>query len=118
MPLNALVIFHGHGCHVLDPLLKRGFRHVFAVVQDDAGFWIRIDSKAGIPEVDVVGGPKDDLAKFWRGHGYTVLELERGTDAPRGPVINANCVGMVKCLLGLRAPFILTPWQLYRRLIK
>ncbi len=115
--MNALVIFHDHGCHVLDPLLKRGFRHCFVVVKDDAGFWIRIDSKIGVPEIDVVGGPKDDLAAFWRDHGYTVVETKRGTDAPRVGLIT-NCVGMVKCVLGLRAAFVLTPRQLYRRLTK
>ncbi len=116
MGVNALAVFHDHGCHVLDPLLKPGFRHVFCAVQDDNGYWIRFDAKAGIPDIDVVADRDFDLAEFWRGHDMTVVETSRGTKAPWLPFINANCVGLVKIVLCIRAPWVLTPYQLYKRL--
>ncbi len=115
--MNALAVFHDHGCHVLDPLLKRGFRHVFCAVQDDNGYWIRFDAKVGVPEIDVVAKPGFDLAGFWREHGFTVVEWERGSVVPWLPFVNANCVGSAKVVLGICAPWVLTPYGLYKYLI-
>ncbi len=117
--MRALVVFHDHGeGHILGPYLKRGFRHVFCAVEDDNGYWIRFDAKVGLPEIDVVGGPDINPATFWRDHGFTVLETERGKAVPRLPFINCNCVGMIKIILGIRAPSVLTPWQLYKYMIR
>lgn len=112
----ALVVFHDHGCHVLDPLLRRGFRHVFCVISQGP-YWIRIDGMAGKPTVEVVAGTQIDLAAFYRNEGYTVVSVNEGPGT-RAPFAIANCVGLVKAVLGLRAPFALTPHQLYRFLRK
>ena len=114
--MRALVVFRDNGGHVLDLLLKRGFRHVFCAIQDPKGYWIRFDNLEGLPQIDIVGVPGTDLATFWRAEGFTVIEMERGNEAPRWPLVNANCVGAVKVMLGIRAPFVLTPRQLYKRL--
>jgi hypothetical protein len=108
----ALVVFHDHGCHPLDRFLKQGFRHVFcAVAQGD--YWIVIDSMAGRPVVKVVAGTTFDLAAFYRNEGMTVVETEGGPGI-RAPFAFSNCVGMVKAVLGIRAPFRVTPYQLFR----
>ena len=114
----ALVVFHNEGAHILDPLLRRGFKHCFCAIQDKNGFWIRFDPLAGCPEIDVAGGYEAELAEFWRGHGFTVVETTRGKEWPRGPFTNANCVGLVKVILNIRAPGVLTPWQLHRYLTR
>lgn len=111
-----LVVFHDHGAHWLDPLLKPGFRHCFAVVQ--AGdYMISVDGLAGLPALDVVAASTYDLVGFYRDEGFTVVEVDEGIPI-RVPCISSNCVGMVKAVLGIRAPFALTPYQLYRRLTR
>lgn len=108
----ALVVFHDHGCHLLDPLLKRGFRHVFCCISQ-GDYWILIDGMAGKPMVKVVAGTQIDLAAFYRNEGYTVVSVNEGPGV-RSPLAVANCVGIVKAVLGLRAPFVWTPYQLYK----
>lgn len=116
--MRALAVFHDHGCHVFDPLLKRGFRHVFVALQN-SDYWIRVDAMSGVPEVQVLAAADYDLTGFYLAtEGFTVLELETGSVPPLGPFVLANCVGCVKVLLGIRAPFAITPYQLYRRLRK
>ena len=113
--MRALVVFHDHGCHILDPLLKRGFRHVFVALQNGQ-YWIRVDGMAAVPVVEVVAGADYDLATFYRAEGYTVVEVKVGDKSARGPLVNANCVGLSKGFLGIRQPFIITPYGLYRHL--
>ena len=112
--MRALVVFHDHGCHVLSRFLKSGFRHVFAAVL--AGdFWISIDSRAGVPVVEVIAPRGFDLAKFYRDQGFAVVETSQCTVPPRAPLLIANCVGCVKALLCIRARAI-TPYGLYKHL--
>ena len=58
-----LVVFHDHGCHILDPLLEKGFRHCFAAVQT-GDYWVTIDGKAErrIRVVDLLGKLADVLS--------------------------------------------------------
>ena len=112
---DALVVFHDHGCHWADPLLKRGFRHCFVTVADGP-YWVEIDGLAGVPHVQVKCGTDFDLAGFYRGHEFTVVEVSIGESPPPGPLAVANCVGLVKTVIGLYAPLVFTPYQLYRRL--
>lgn len=113
--MNAVVVFHDHGAHILDRFLKPGFRHCFVAI-DDGHCWISIDGRDGVPVIEAVAPTGYDLAEFYREQGYTVAETERGNTAAWLPFTNANCVGAIKVVLGLRAPSVLTPWQLYRRL--
>ena len=112
----TLVIFHDNGGHILDPLLKQGFRHCFCVVNDGT-YWIEINGKAGGPEIRVVAGSDYNLRRFYEGEGFTVIEAVHG-DGAWLPLVLSNCVGVAKTVLGLSAPFVFTPYQLYRRLTK
>ena len=109
-----LVVFHDHGGHWLDFLLKRGFKHCFCVVQD-GDYMIRIDGLNSKPKIDVVAGSSFDLRGFYAKEGFTVIEVEEGTPMKMPFTLN-NCVGMVKTVLGIRAFGAVTPFQLYRRL--
>ena len=113
--MKALAVFHDHGTHFLAPLLKRGFRHVFVVLQN-GNYWIRVDGMTGVPDVEVVAGADCDLATFYRAEGFVVKEVDVGESPPFGPFIFANCVGLSKTLLGIRKLFIVTPHGLYRYL--
>lgn len=109
------MVFHDHGGHVLDPLLKAGFLHCFAAVRNEE-HWIRIDAQEGCPVFEVVAPANYDLAGFYREEGYTVVETQQRDSGPVGPFVLSNCVGMVKTVLGIDAFLAVTPWQLYRRL--
>lgn len=111
-----LVVFHDHGAHLLDPLLKKGFRHCFCVV-DDGTYQIAIDGQMGLPHIQVVAGSDFDLKEFYVNEGFTVLEVGEGK-AVRVPLILSNCVGMVKIVLGIQAWWVLTPYRLYKHLTR
>lgn len=113
--MKALAVFHNHGSHILAPLLKRGFRHVFVVLQNGP-YWIRIDAMSGVPMAEVVAAADYDLATFYRAEGFAVVELKVGQAPPLGPFVLANCLGLTKAILGIRKVSIMTPHGLYRHL--
>ena len=98
-------------------LLRPGFRYCFAVLHDGQR-WIAIDPLATRLEVTVPPLEADfDLPGWFAGRGHTVIAAavrrDSGRPAPLGPF---TCVETCKRLLGLRARFVVTPWQLYRHL--
>lgn len=113
--MNALVCFYDPDETRLRWLLKPGFRHCFVCVRD-GDFWLLVDATMGVPLIKVLAPAAFDVAAFYRAEGYTVVETEQRTQAIRCPVSVANCVGLVKAVLAIRAPFAWTPWLLYRHL--
>ncbi|WP_083747404.1 hypothetical protein [Teichococcus deserti] len=102
-------------------LLRPGFRHCFAVVEDARG-WTVIEPLSGrllVARPDLV--PGFDLPGFYRRAGLTVL----GPFQPGPPACGwlpelspYSCVSLCRALLGEGAPFAVTPHGLYRRLEK
>jgi hypothetical protein len=114
---KAIVCFYDPAGARLPWLLKRGFRHCFACVRD-GDYWILVDGAAGVPQVKLLAQADFDLAQFYRTEGYTVVETAQRAQPIRCPFSVANCVGLVKAVLAIRAPFAITPHQLYRHLLK
>ncbi len=114
--MKALVVFHGHGCHVLSRFLKPGFSHVFVALRN-GDYWILFDTQAGVPIIEVVAPADYDLTAFYRRQGFTVIETEQRMTVPRGPFAIANCVGQVKSILCIRSAAI-TPYALYKHMRK
>ncbi len=110
--MRALVVFTESSVHPLSFLLKAGFEHCFVVVLSN-GNWIRLDGTTGIPEIDYLIGEDFDLAGYFEDQGYRVIETEQNIVPTRTPVILNNCTGLVKAILCIRAPFVITPWRLY-----
>ncbi len=110
--MKAVAVFHDHGDN---RFLKPGYRHCFVAVQS-GNAWIRIDTLAGRLVIEVVAPAAYDLAKFYRAEGYTVVETEQRSLSWAWPLALATCVGLVKAVLGLNAPLVVTPYQLYRRI--
>ncbi len=113
--MRAIAVFHDHGGGRLRPFLRPGFRHVFCAVRSGA-YWIVVDGRNGLPEIEVAAGAEIDLAAFYRGLGYSVAEIAALPRPPRQPVALVTCVGAAKRVLGVRAPFALTPYRLWKRL--
>lgn len=115
--MRALVVFHGTGHGRFVRFLAPGFRHCFVCIEDAHGIWVRFDGQAGLPEIRAEAPGSFDLAGFYRDAGFTVIALDDVQPRrPRTPLMLGTCVGAVKRLLGLRAPLILTPRQLWRTL--
>ncbi len=116
-PKLALVVFVDRGCVWLRGL-KRGFRHCFVALRDGDA-WLICDSLKDRIELFVLPVAAEiDLASFYRAQGHRVLI---GTTRPklhRGSLVVAplTCVTVVKRLLGVKAPWVLTPWQLFAHL--
>ena len=112
--MTAVAVFHDHGEGFLARFLKPGFRHVFVAIQSGE-CWIQIDGQAGIPEIESVAPADFDIADWYRGHGFTVVETHQRQKAPLGPFAVANCVGLAKAILCVHSPAI-TPYGLYKHL--
>lgn len=113
----ALVAFTGRTELWWLRLLKPGFRHCFALIEDASG-WIVCDALAHRLSLSVLP-PRPAAVMFGQllEAGYVVVPV-RPRSAPRraAMAVPFTCVEAVKRLLGLRARRILTPWQLFRHL--
>lgn len=127
--MRTLAVFHSkQSRHWANRWLKRGFWHVFVCVCDGpaiepklgrpSGYWVRLDAQDGAPAVEVVAPSNFDLAGFYRENGLTVVEVETPARPPLWPLMAANCVGMAKLVLGIRAPWVVTPYGLFQHLLK
>lgn len=112
--MRAIVVFTD-GVGFRSKLLKSGFGHCFCLV-DDGQRWVMIDADQGVPFIVASRESSFNVANWYRSYGHKVIETHQRKVAPIAPLAVANCVGMVKALLCIRAPFVLTPYQLYRHL--
>ncbi|MCB9960244.1 MAG: hypothetical protein H6843_16735 [Rhodospirillaceae bacterium] len=100
-------------------LLRPGFRHCFLMVSDGR-HWITLDPLSTILEVAVQPVPGEfDLPGWYRARGLVVVPARLGPP-PARPLLIAplTCVEVVKRALGLHVRWLLTPYQLYRRLAR
>jgi len=99
-----------------DRVLKPGFNHCYAMRWD--GFnWLIVNPRSDFLEVEVSQICDHNLRNAAIGEATAVVsvlcQVPRGRLRSRffaGPV---TCVEVVKSLLGIRAFFLFTPWQLY-----
>ena len=111
---DALVVFSGESSLKWLRLLRPGFRHCFVLVRRQ-DCWIIYDPLSHRTDLAVLVGPSSgELAEWYRLKGLQVLE----TTVRRAPLRSAplrpfTCVEAVKRVLGIHAPWITTPWQLY-----
>jgi hypothetical protein len=115
---SALVVFADHADCAWLTFLRRGFRHCFVVLRAGS-LWLACEPlKDRIELATLALPPGFDLPAFYAGQGHRVLQGCRPPPRPRqafapGPL---TCVTVVKRLLGIRAPWVWTPWQLYAHL--
>jgi hypothetical protein len=97
-------------------VLKPGFRHCYALIHD--GYkWLSIDPLASHTDVETyhLVSPDYDLPAWLEYQGSKIIHVPssciKRKAAPPGFF---SCVEMMKRLIGLHNPFIITPWQLYQ----
>jgi hypothetical protein len=100
-------------------LLKPRFRHCM-IVLGEGGDWVLLDPMSNGLQLTKLGAlPPSELQQLFQENGLVVVPVQRAAprqrELPLGP---ATCVEVVKRCLALRGRFVLTPWQLYRRLTR
>lgn len=100
--------------------LRDGFKHIMAL-QWDGYNWLMFNPRAGCTDVAVLSWSKPDLPlDIVSDRDAVILQIVSYRDTQRIrsviPML-PTCVEQIKALLGIRAPFALTPWQFYRYLI-
>ena len=89
------------------------------MVLRDGSVWLACDPLKDRIELSVLQVPDSfDLPGFYAARGHRVLAGATKPDLPRRGfgIAPLTCVTIAKRLLGVRAPCILTPWQLYQQL--
>ena len=116
---RALAVFGGEPAAAWLKILKPGFRHCFAAL-DDGTRWLTLDPLSHRLELVATAAPSAfDLAGHYRSRGLTVAEVIPGpVPLKPAPLGFFTCVEAVKRALGLHAPWVATPYQLYRHLTK
>lgn len=114
----ALVVFSGRTDLAWLRLLKRGFRHCFVLV-DFGDRWIMLNPMSHYTAIDILPAmAADALADHCQRLGLAVVPARTRQPLPRpAPWRLYTCVEGVIRILGIRAPWVLTPWQLYRYLL-
>ncbi len=115
MPDEILVVFTDQTDLWWLQFLRRGFRHCFIVMRY-SDIWISVDALAHKTEVVRIDLPDEfSLRKWLESQGDKVILCRPAQTELKllWPAV-FSCVESVKRILGLRKPFIFTPWQLYR----
>ena len=117
-PPAAVVAFSGRADLWWLPLLKPGFRHCLVALAQPEGGWILLDPMAHVIRVAAMPARFDPMAWFLA-HGLLPVPVRPAAPVPRAaPWAPFTCVEAVKRALGIRARFVLTPWQLFRYLTR
>ena len=111
---RALVVFTGSSDLKRLRWLRRGFRHCFVAVSTASG-WVIYDPLSHQTDLGIVHGfSADELAGWYLNSGMRVIETRvRAAPCRPAPLRPYTCVEAVKRVLGLHAPWVVTPWQLY-----
>ena len=114
-----IVFEHGDMPWRLAKLLQPGFRHCYAIRWD--GFnWIGFYPHLGFTEVEILAaGPQHSVFDVV-GDKYSAI-IHANAWQKVGKIRQPwptffTCVEQIKALLGIKAPFVFTPWQLFNRL--
>lgn len=116
-----LVFYNVEQAYWWTRLLKPGFQHVIAY-RVIAGYWLLFQPRKDFLDVEFTTYPSYLTINEIVPEGAKVLRVTawREQKRMRYPWIigSVTCVEMIKALLGIRAFFLWTPWQLYRYCIK
>ncbi len=118
-PQMAWVVFSGDTDLPYLKFLKKGFRHCY-ILMSDGEKWFSIDPLAHKTEISFHSFLEPFNLPLWlKSQGYTVLKVALDTpESKPAPIMFITCVESIKRMLGIQKRSLITPWQLYRYLIK
>lgn len=118
MSMKAWIVFSGHSDMWWLRCLRPGFRHC-SILLNDGEHWIGVDPLSSVMEIAVHKVPAQfDLPAWMRMKGHVVIPARPRPAAKPAPWGVFSCVEAAKRVLGIHHRFILTPWQLYRHVMK
>lgn len=91
--------------------LKPGFRHCFIMRLEYGQLWTVINHGMKGLEVQTYLREDYESPEDYARKGSTVLKVDKEEQPGRGWL---DCVSVTKSVLGIKKPFIITPYQLYR----
>lgn len=115
---RAWVVFSGQCELAWLRILRPGFRHCYVLLHD-GDHWITFDPLSNYTDINVYRYPPSfNLPDWMRAQGYTVVKTPLCRAKKQAPWMPFTCVEAVKRVIGLHARAVLTPWQLYKHLMK
>lgn len=115
---EAWVVFTGQTDLPWLRVLKPGFRHCY-VILNDGDHWISIDPMVCHTKVMVHHITSDfDLPRWLRARNLKVVAANIAPQQVCATWGLYSCVESVKRILGLHAFWVMTPYQLYKRLCR
>ncbi len=119
MGTRAIVVFEDRQKRSILQLCRSGFRHCFCLVGNDLAWTICDPLAARIEILPLLGFDEQELARHYSRSGRTVLlgHVSIGDERRRACLRPVSCVEIVKRVLNVDAPRVLTPFQLYRCLL-
>jgi len=125
---EALVVFSGQTELAWLHLLRPGYRHCFVLVESPGepevdvrrAAWVLYNPLSSGTQIAVWPSmDKTTISDWLCQQGYTVVETHaRPTTARVFGWRPYTCVEAVKRVLGLHAPAVFTPWQLFKAIKK
>lgn len=116
-----LVFSNSRGTNTLTPFLQDGFKHVYAMKKTDAGLmWIVVDCVASHLIVKLETVDKYPHPRVYAGEDAVILPV-KARITPQSIRMTfgfISCVEIVKAVIGLKAGYIWTPYQLYKYLTR
>ncbi|NQU61018.1 MAG: hypothetical protein HQ512_07795 [Rhodospirillales bacterium] len=114
LPGIALVVFSGETDLGWLKILKPGFRHCFALLENH-GRWVLFNPLSHKTEITLIeGNVVFDLVGLFRNKGMKVVPwVIDPVGFKAAPLAPYTCVEAIKRILGIHSPFIITPWKLY-----
>lgn len=119
LPHSAWIIFSNDTDIRMLRFLRHGFRHCFMMMQQD-GRWILIDPRSNKVDIHLLPHPKSfNFPRFYMEQGKTVVKIP-SIHTPKKIMspFPVSCVETLKRLIGLHAWWVMTPHQLYKKLLK
>lgn len=116
----ALVVFVDQGAGPWLRPLKQGYRHCFVALRQEPRLWLICDPLKDRIEITAAEVERVALAETYRAAGHRVWSGTTfpGPARPRARVPGPlTCVAVVKRLIGVSAPWVVTPFQLHRHLL-
>ncbi len=115
---RAWVVFSGQCELAWLRILKPGFRHCYVLLHD-GDHWISFDPLSNYTDIHVHHYPSSfHLPSWMRSQGYTVVKAPLHRLQKQAPWMPFTCVEAVKRVIGVHERAVLTPWQLYKYLMK
>jgi len=103
--------------HLLKPILKAGFSHCFAIKHTDDNY-IVVNCERSHAEVDALPVTAHVYADLVDGMTRITLAVKIDESGSIAGLRWLSCVESVKSLLGINDALLLTPYQLYKRLLR